>query len=67
MDVYAPGQDLVNAFPVGGYTDREPAPAGLIAARMSETAEDGRAAAAALPARAHTQAQPGVGAVPLPG
>jgi subtilisin family serine protease len=95
VDVYAPGTDLVNAFPDGKFTYQEPPNipptlpqarvetfaglamwsgtsfstpivAGMIAARMSRTGENGRDAAAALLAQARAQAVPGVGAVLLP-
>jgi len=92
VDVYAPGVDLVNAFPTGTYTYAEPDEngvipppakfpgmarwsgtsfstpivAGLIAARMSETGQNARAAAAALLTEAQANAQYGLGAVLLP-
>jgi hypothetical protein len=97
VDVYAPGEDLVNAYPVGTYTNQEPSRpgqepahrphdtadfdgmarwsgtsfstpvvAGLIAARMSQTGENGRDAGAALLAAARSTALFGLGAALLP-
>ncbi len=91
VDVYALGVDMINAFPSGVLTYREPprsgqvarfrnemacwsgtsfatpVVAGMIAARMSRTGQNGRRAADSVLRIARAHARPGIGAIADPG